>query len=294
MGARFEFALGDGLPMTIHGSQLTSVVWNTRSASAQTKSAILLAGLVAGTHVTVIEKARSRDHTERMLTSLGAPVESDGVSVKLAPVESIEPLDIDVPGDPSSAAFMIALGVLRPFGEIVIPDVCINPTRTGFINKLIEMGADIECIDRTAVAGDSVATIVARPSELRDGAVTADEVPSMIDELPLLACVAAAAGVSLDVSGASELRIKESDRISLVASNLSSVGARCEESSDGFRVYGERKSLRGHVRTGSDHRIAMAFGIISQVHGNAIEVDDPSCVRISYPAFWDDLRSLRQ
>jgi 3-phosphoshikimate 1-carboxyvinyltransferase len=293
MGARFEFAREDGLPMTIHGADLGSIVWNTRSASAQTKSAILLAGLVAGAQVTVIESAKSRDHTERMLTSLGASVEIENDKVTLVPVDQIAPLDLNVPGDPSSAAFIIALAVLRDEGEVLVRDVCVNKTRTGFMNKLIEMGGDIECVDKSAAAGEPVATIAARASQLADATVTADEVPAMIDELPLMACVAAAAGINLEVTGARELRVKESDRIHLVAENLRNVGADCEELDDGFRIAGAKRKLRGIVRTDGDHRIAMAFGILGQLDGNQIEVDDPSCVRVSYPSFWDDLRSLR-
>lgn len=294
MGARFEFARDDGLPMTIHGGNLSGITWNTRAASGQTKSAILLAALVGGVRVSVVESHKSRDHTERMLTSLGAPVETTDTEVHLSPVDQIAPLDLNVPGDPSSAAFMIALGVLSEKGEMVLPDVCVNRTRTGFMEKLIAMGAQVECVNQSAAAGDAVATIIARGSELHDITVTADEVPAMIDELPLLACVAAQAGINLEVSGASELRVKESDRISLVVSNLAAVGVDCEEKSDGFRVFGKKKRLAGRVRTDGDHRIAMAFGVLGEIGGNAIEVDDPACVRVSYPSFWDDLRLLRR
>lgn len=294
MGARFEFAREDGLPMTIHGGNLSGISWNTRAASGQTKSAILLAGLVGGVPVSITESHKSRDHTERMFNSLGAHVESRETEVHFSPVEQIAPLELTVPGDPSSAAFMIALGVLTGNSEIVLPNVCVNRTRTGFMQKLIEMGANIECIDETEAAGDAVATIVVRASKLSDATVTAEEVPAMIDELPLLACVAAQAGISLEVGGASELRVKESDRISLVVSNLSSIGVDCEEKSDGFRVSGKKKHLAGRVRTDGDHRIAMAFGVLGEIDGNAIEVDDPSCVRVSYPSFWDDLRFLRR
>lgn len=292
MGAHFEFENGDGLPMTILGGTLTGISWNTRAASAQTKSAILLAGLTARVQVIVIENQKSRDHTERMLTSLGAPIEIDENTVRLSPVESIAPLEIAVPGDPSSAAFLVALAVLGQ-RELSIPDVCVNPTRTGFIGTLIEMGAGIEFSNKTAAAGDRVAEIIAAPSKLRDMIVTAERIPAMIDELPLLACVAAAAGVTLDVRGASELRVKESDRISAIVGNLSALGASVEERPDGFLVNGQRKPLKGKVITRGDHRIAMAFGVLAQLPGNEIEIDDPGCVSVSYPRFWDDLKSLR-
>lgn len=293
MGARFEFARADGLPMTVHGAQLGGIVWNTRTASAQTKSAILLAGLVAGVQVSVIESHKSRDHTERMLISLGAPVESDDLSVSLSPVESIAPLEISVPGDPSSAAYLVALGVLRQGGEVVLPGVCVNRTRIGFIETLVAMGGDVSFANRAAVAGDTSATIVARRSQLHDTIVTGAQVPAMIDELPLLACVAAAAGITLEVSGAAELRVKESDRISAVVANLNAIGVTGEELPDGFRITGRKTRLAGKVTTHGDHRIAMAFGILSALPGNTIEIDNPECVAVSYPGFWEDLRTVR-
>lgn len=293
MGARFEFARGDGLPMTVHGAELSGISWNTRAASAQTKSAILLAGLCSGVQVTVIESHKSRDHTERMLTSLGAPVESDELSVSLSPTESIAPLDLDVPADPSSAAYFIALAVLGGVEEIRLPDVCVNRTRTGFIETLRRMGARIDQVEKTAVAGDVAATVIARKSRLRDCSVIATDIPSMIDELPLLACVAAAAGVTLEVHGASELRVKESDRISAVVQNLNAVGASARELPDGFVVQGIQPRLRGRVMTHGDHRIAMAFGILGALAGASIDIDDRQCVAVSYPAFWDDLAAAR-
>lgn len=292
MGARFEFARDDGLPMTIHGGRLAGISWNTRAASAQTKSAILLAGLSAGVQVTVIEAEKSRDHTERMLVSVGAPVESDATSVSLSPVESIGPLELAVPGDPSSAAYFVALAVLGGVKEIRLPHVCVNNTRTGFIDTLREMGARIDYEDRVAVAGDVSATVVARKSRLHDCAVGASQIPAMIDEVPLLACVAAAAGIHVEVRGANELRVKESDRIAAVAQNLRAVGASIEELSDGFSVDGQKRHLKGRVTTYGDHRIAMAFGILGAIAENSIEIDDPDCVGVSYPHFWQDLQGV--
>ena len=293
MGARFELARGDGLPMTIHGGRLAGVTWNTRSASAQTKSAILLAGLVGGVQVSVIESGKSRDHTERMLTSLGVPVETVGTTVSLSPVQLVSPLDLMVPGDPSSAAYFVAYAVLGG-GEVSIPGVCVNPTRTGFIDTLVEMGARVELQDTAAAAGDSVAKIVARKSSLRDFIVESDRIPSMIDEIPLLACVAAYAGITLEVRGAQELRVKESDRIAVVAQNLRAVGADVEERADGFIVRGAKRSLSGRIITEGDHRIAMSFGVLGALPESSIEIDDRECVGVSYPGFWDDLASLRR
>jgi 3-phosphoshikimate 1-carboxyvinyltransferase len=295
MGARVEFERGDGLPMTVYGGDLAGIAWNTRAASAQTKSAILFAGLLAGVGVTVSELRRSRDHTERMLASLGVPINAGGTSVSLTPVPMLEPLDLRVPSDPSSAAFPAALGALATEGEIRIPGVCINPTRIGFLNVLSRMGGSVRLLEKQIVAGEPTATIVVAPRKLHGIRVGADEVPAMIDELPLLACVAAAAGVSLDVSGAEELRVKESDRISVVVSNLKAIGAEAEEKRDGFRLPGTgSRTLRGRVATHGDHRIAMAFGVLSYLDGNEIEIDDRECVVISYPDFWTDLASLAQ
>ena len=292
MGARFEFEHGDGLPMIVHGGDLAGIAWNTRAASAQTKSAILFAGLLAGVGLTVRELRRSRDHTERMLASLGVPMAIGETSVSLTPVSGLEPLSIAMPADPSSAAYPIALGALATAGEVRIPGVCINPTRIGFLNVLNRMGASVRFTEKSTVAGEETSTIVVMPRKLSGVRISADDVPSMIDELPLLACVAAACGVDLDVSGAEELRVKESDRISVVVSNLKAIGAVAEERRDGFKVLGRAGPLRGKVVTHGDHRIAMAFGVIALLDGNRIEIDDRDCVAISYPHFWRDLQSL--
>lgn len=292
MGADVEFERDDGLPMTIRGGRLAGVAWNTRGASAQTKSAILFAGLCGRVQVSVMEARRSRDHTERMLASLGAPLNVENNTVTLSPVDSIGPLDLAVPADPSSAAYFVALGVLGVAREVVMPDVCLNPTRIGFVETLKAMGADIECRDKTASAGDSVATVIARPSTLRSIIIAGEAVPAMIDELPLLACVAAAAGIDIEVRGAGELRFKESDRLAVVVSNLRALGAAAHELDDGFRVNAGSGRLAGRVTTHGDHRIAMSFGVLSRLAGNAIEIDDADCVAVSYPRFWDDLDAL--
>lgn len=294
MGATVEFAKDDGLPMTIHGGKLSGIAWNTRASSGQTKSAILLAGLVGGVQVSVRELQKSRDHTERMLISMGAPVETDELTVSLSPVESLAPLDITIPGDPSSAAYFIALGLLRKSGYVILPEVCINTTRTGFMGKLIAMGGDIVCEDIVAVAGDTSATVIARPSTLKDSVVDENEVTAMIDEIPLLGCVAAALGIALEVRGAAELRVKESDRISALVSNLNAIGARAEESPDGFRILRGLRTFAGDVETHGDHRIAMAFGVLGALPGNDIAIDDLECVDISYPSFWADLERVAQ
>lgn len=292
MGARFEFERGDGLPMRIIGGALAPLVWTSAAASAQVKSAILLAGVAAGVEVEVREPSRSRDHTERMLTAQGAVVAVQGSTVRLAPPPDgrLRPLCITVPSDPSSAAFLAALAALADEGAMELPNVCLNPTRTGFFRALERMGARVETSDVRQEGGEELGTVLVRPSRLRGIELPAADVPSMIDELPLLACVAARAEGSTRVSGAAELRVKESDRIATVVSNLRAIGATAEETPDGFVVAGSDRPLRGRVRALGDHRIAMAFGVLGAIPGNAIEIDDPACVAVSYPGFWDDVR----
>jgi 3-phosphoshikimate 1-carboxyvinyltransferase len=292
MGARFEFESGDGLPMTVHGVELRSIDWDTKSASAQVKSAILLAGLVSQVEVRVTETSRSRDHTERMLRSMGVDVESDRNQVCLRPARRLTPLDLAVAADPSSAAFFVALATLADAGELQLDDVCLNPTRIGFINAIKRMGGDIRVTARATEGGEETGTLSVYPASLADLRITAADVPSLIDELPLLACVAAAAGVELEVTGAAELRVKESDRISVVVRNLRAVGARAEELPDGLRVLPGPRAFAGTVDPVGDHRIAMAFGILSAASGNRIQISNREVVAVSYPGFWDDLKRV--
>jgi 3-phosphoshikimate 1-carboxyvinyltransferase len=292
MGARFDFARGDGLPMTVHGTDLRSIDWDTKASSAQVKSAILLAGLVAGVEVRVTEKSPSRDHTERMLRSGGVDIENDGCQVCLRPTTRVAAQEIDVPADPSSAAFFVALAALAKDGELVLGGVCLNPTRTGFLDVMQRMGARIEVVERTESGGETVASLRIRPSDLRGATVGGTDIGSIIDELPLLACVAAGAGVELEIRGAEELRVKESDRIATVVQNLRAVGAEVDELADGLRVHATRRALSGTIDPHGDHRIAMAFGILSAATGNQIRVMNPECVAVSYPRFWEDLQAV--
>jgi 3-phosphoshikimate 1-carboxyvinyltransferase len=292
MGARLEFDHGDGLPMTVHGVDLRSIDWDTHASSAQVKSAILLAGLVAGVEVRVTEKSPSRDHTERMLRAMGVGVESDGNQVSLRPARRLNPIEVDVPADPSSAAFFVALGSLASAGELTLTEVCLNHTRTGFLDVMTRMGADVQVIASTNSGGEQIGTLRVRPAQLRGAKITEAAVPSLIDELPLLACVAAGAGIELEITGAAELRVKESDRISTVVKNLRAVGAVAEELPDGLRIHGPRRELAGAIDPRGDHRIAMAFGILSAASGNRITVSNAECVSVSYPGFWEDLRRV--
>jgi 3-phosphoshikimate 1-carboxyvinyltransferase len=288
MGARVELPPHGGLPMTVHGGHLHAAEWKSEIASAQVKSAVLLAGLAAGVHVCVTEPARSRDHTERMLAARGARVTVHDTRVELEP-STLQLLDIAVPGDPSSAAFFAGLAALADGGELRLTGVCVNPTRTGFLDCLRAMGAHVDEADCHDEGGEPVADLVVAPGPLRATTISEREVPAMIDEIPLLACVATrAAGVTV-ITGANELRVKESDRIAAVVANLCAIGAAAEELPDGMRITGSGAPLRGHVTTHGDHRLAMAFAVLGAAAGNDIEVDDRDCVGVSYPGFWADL-----
>ena len=297
MGASVEFEGSDGLPFTVRGGTLKPVEWTSKVPSAQVKSALLLAGIVSGVQVTVHEPARSRDHTERMLASVGAKValggSGAGYSATLHPVKSLAPLDIDIPTDPSSAAFFAALAALADSGELQMSSVLRNDTRWGFFDTLRKMGAKVGESSVDLRAGEPVVgELRVAPGKLAGVRVSAELVPSMIDELPILACLAARAEGETIVNGAAELRVKESDRIAAVVSNLVAVGATAEELPDGFRIVGSDKPLKGRVTTRGDHRIAMAFGVLAALPRNEIEIDDRECVGVSYPGFWAELAKV--
>ena len=289
MGARVELPSHGGLPMTIYGATLHDIVWNNEIASAQVKSAVLLAALVSGVKARVNEPTKSRDHTERMLAARGAMLEISEGGVGFDELGELHAIDTAVPGDPSSAAFFAALAALADSGTIRLEHVCINETRTGFFRHLREMGAAVVEENCRGEGGELVADIVISPVALRPGLVTARDVPSMVDEIPMLACLATRVDGETVVGGAGELRVKESDRISAVVSNLRAIGADAEETPDGMRIRGSNLPLSGRVVTHGDHRLAMAFGILGAARGNDIEVDDPDCVAVSYPQFWADL-----
>jgi len=295
MGAQFTFDAGEHLPMVVTGGRLRSIDFESPTASAQVKSAILLAGLVGRVRVTVREPVRSRDHTERMLAALGIDVRSLGLEASLEPASQLAPFQLDVPADPSSAAFFAALaaaGGVRGGGPLELTDVALNPTRLGFFHVLRDMGADVAWEVHREECGEPVGSIAVSPLALRGVEVRGEQVPAMIDELPMLACLGALADGVTEIRGASELRVKESDRIAAVVQNLRVVGADADELPDGLRVRGGSKSLGGAVQTHGDHRLAMAFGVLGALSGNAITVDDPDCVSVSYPRFWSDLERV--
>ena len=289
MGATFAFERGDGLPMAVTGGGLRGLTWHSDTASAQVKGALLLAGYCAGVPVEVHEPVLSRDHTERMMRARGVDVRSEGTVATLVPGAAMRARDVRVPGDPSSAAFFASLAALARGGDLELPGVLANPARTGAFRVLDRMGAHVGWEDIEDAGGEPIATLVARPRTLVGTTIEPDEVPSLIDELPVLACVAARAAGETRVTGAHELRVKESDRIALVVRNLRAVGADAEELPDGFVVRGTDRPFAGRIVTEGDHRIAMAFAVLGAATGGAIEVDDRGCVGVSYPMFWSDL-----
>jgi 3-phosphoshikimate 1-carboxyvinyltransferase len=292
-----ELERADRLPLELTGGSLTPLAHRSPHASAQIKSAILLAGLSGGVEVSVLEPYRSRDHTERMLSSLGVKVTSgsvaDGWLVRLTPPSGpLAPLEMRVPGDPSSAAFILALGLLADAGELRVRDVCLNPTRTGFIGALRRMGGRIEVAKEREEGGEPVGDLLAAPSRLRGTTICAEEVPSLIDEIPVLAALATRAEGETRITGAAELRAKESDRITVMVRNLRTLGAHVEELPDGMVVQGSDAPLAGRVQAHHDHRIAMAFGVLAAHPANRITIDQPQIVDVSFPGFWRLLNSL--
>jgi len=208
---------------------------------------------------------------------------------QLTQFEVLTPQDTVVPGDPSSAAFFAALAALADSGEIRLERVCVNETRIGFLDQLRLMGTRVTEIDRRPEGGEWVADLVIAPNRLAATLVRESHVPAMVDELPLLACVATRAEGETVITGAGELRVKESDRIAAVVANLKAIGASAEELPDGMRIVGSDRPLAGRVKTYGDHRLAMAFGVLGAASGNEIEIDDQDCVGVSYPGFWADL-----
>jgi 3-phosphoshikimate 1-carboxyvinyltransferase len=296
MGASVETTDGHA-PLRILGAALQPIRYESPVASAQVKSCVLLAGLFANEGpTTVVEPAASRDHTERLLRAVGARVERGPLSASVWPAERLEPLDLDVPGDFSSAAPFLAAAALLPDSEVRIHAVGVNPTRTGFLHVLERMGARISVYNRRTVAGEPVADLEVRSSDLVATDVEPAEVPLLIDELPLFALCAAHAHGESGVTGARELRVKESDRIETVAQALRAIGVRVHERPDGFRVRGIPRRPRGGatVETGGDHRIAMVAALAGLSSREPVEIRDAECVGVSFPGFFEMLDSLAQ
>ncbi|WP_028951018.1 3-phosphoshikimate 1-carboxyvinyltransferase [Sulfurihydrogenibium subterraneum] len=297
MGAKIDGRKdANNLPISIRGGKLKGISYFNSKMSAQVKSAILLAGLYAKTPTEVIEPIVSRDHTEKMLNWMGANIEIDfiteGYKVKISQTDRLKPIHINVPADPSSAAFFAAAAAIVPKSEIILKDVMVNPTRDGFFRKLKEMGADIEYKNKRDEAGEIVADVVVKYNDLKGVKVVKEEVPSMIDELPLLAIVSTQAEGETIITGADELRVKESDRIKAIVENFKRLNLEIEELEDGMIIKGKQKVKGGVVDSYKDHRIAMGFAILGLISEDGITIKDADCVYISYPEFFKHLEKV--
>ncbi|RME65170.1 MAG: 3-phosphoshikimate 1-carboxyvinyltransferase, partial [Nitrospirae bacterium] len=257
MGAEVFGRKGNSLaPLAIKGEVLKGITYESPHASAQVKSAVLLAGLYATGRTTFIEPYKSRDHTERMLSAMGAPVEVNGNEVSIEQSRALSPIEITIPGDFSSSAFFICASLMVPGSEVVIKNVLINPTRTGLLNILKRMGAEIKLENQKEVSGEPVADLVCKYSpSLKATKVSPEEVPSMIDEFPIFAVLATCAEGDTVITGASELRVKESDRIATMTRTLSQMGASVEELPDGMIIHGPSKLKGAKVNSFGDHRV---------------------------------------
>ena len=303
MGAAVDYLERPGvLPMRISGGALTSIRHDGKVASAQVKSAILLAGIGAGVPVEVREPHRSRDHSERMLEAMGADVaegwRGDAWSVRLPdPPARLDPLHMDIPGDFSSAAYFLAWAALatgqRP---VTIRSVGLNPTRTGLLPVLARMGVDVEVVLGGAPGGEPAGDlrVAGQATGLQAVEVGKDEIPGLIDEIPVVAVLAARAEGVTRITGAAELRVKESDRLAALAVNLRRIGVAVEELPDGLEIRGTGKPLSGRVECFHDHRIAMAFGVMGASPGCDLAIDDPGVADVSFPGFWELLSRVER
>ena len=295
MGARFIERNGDGLPLTVEGARLQPLSYEMPVSSAQIKSAILFAGVAGEVPVSVREPhGRSRDHTERLLRAFGYGVAEIDGWIRFSPEGRIEPFDIQVPGDPSSAAFLVGAALLAEQGELRISGVGINPTRIGFLEVLRRMGGQVGIENTTTRFGEPVGDLLVRPGALLATDVAAGEIPGLIDEIPLLAVLASRAEGVTAFRHVGELRVKESDRLGLIAENLRAVGARAEVVGDDLIVEGRHRPPRGRVRTAADHRLAMAFAVLRTLPGAEIKIDDMTCAAVSFPGFPETLRRIRR
>lgn len=291
-------------PLKITGKQLHGITWKTSVASAQVKSAILCAGLYAKGNTTVLEPAISRDHTEKMLAAFGhAPAVTDltddsgkfaGHSVSVTPAQELwSPEQITVPGDISSAAYFIAAACLVPNSEVLIRNVGINETRDGILRVARAMGADITVLNENRAAEPS-ADLLVRTSSLHGTIVEGDMIPTLIDEIPIIAVMAAAADGTTIIRDAAELKVKESDRIAAMTEGLQAMGCRITPTGDGMIIEGGALLRGAAIRTFKDHRIAMSFAIAALIAEGETVLDDAGCVDISYPTFFENLNQLRQ
>jgi 3-phosphoshikimate 1-carboxyvinyltransferase len=292
MGARVETAEGGGLPMRIRGAALRGITYELPVASAQVKSAVLIAGLLSSGKTTVVEKAPTRDHTENLFTAMGVPVARGKSSVTVEGGARLEGIRVAVPGDISSAAFFLVAASMLPGSEVRLENVGINPTRTGLLEALRRMGADIRRENVSVQGGEPAADLVVRSSVLHAIEIGGELVPSLIDELPVLAVAATRAEGETVIRDAGELRHKESDRIEAIVTNLRRLGADIEAFEDGFAVRGPCRLEGAAVSSCGDHRIAMAMAVAGLAAEGSTRIENSEVIGISYPGFFVDLRDL--
>ena len=293
MGAGIQ-AEGEGgsAPLVIHGGALNGTTYELPVASAQVKSAILLAGLFAEGMTTVIQPVETRDHTERMLDLFNVRTSTDGKAISIMGGQQLQPCDFVVPGDISSAAFWLAAAAVSPGAHLRIQNVGINPTRSGILDVLERMGADINSVASIDGRGERIGEITVSGGKLNGIEISGDLVANIIDELPIIAVTAALAGGTTVIRDAGELRVKETDRIAAVAKNLQAMGAEIEEFDDGMTIYGGRVLNGAAIDSYGDHRIAMAFAIAGLFADGETIIRDAECIAVSYPGFEKDLQLL--
>ena len=297
MGAHISGRSGGNLaPLAIQGQQLRGATIRTPVASAQVKSALLLAALTATGDTTVIEPVQSRDHSERMLRAFGAQLSVGGpglTEVTVTPGASLRGQDVIVPGDISSAAFWLVAGAITPGADLTVQNVGLNPSRTGVLDVLKQMGARIELLNGREVAGEPVGDLRVTHGPLQAFTIGADLIPRLVDEIPVLAVAACYAEGISRVSGAEELRVKETDRLAVMARQLGAMGARIEEFADGMAIEGGVALQGADVDSETDHRVAMSLAVAAQVAHGPTQLHRPEAAAVSYPGFWEDLERLQ-
>lgn len=285
---------GDHAPIAIRGQELHGITYSLPVASAQLKSALLLAGLIARGKTTITEPVLSRDHTERSLDYLGVPLSMKGLSVSVEGRTEFKSKEIHIPGDFSSAAFLVVAALICPNSELVIKNVGLNPTRTGLIEVLIKMGGRIEIQNQREQCGEPVGGLFIRSSPLSGLTVEGDILPRMIDELPILCVAAAVANGETVIRGAQELRVKETDRIAAMTRELRRMGVQIEELPDGMRIMGGRPLSAAVCKSSGDHRIAMAMSIAGLAAKGKTVVEDTACIATSFPGFEKTIQRINR
>lgn len=294
MGAKLETeGAGDCPPLVINGSaSLRGIEYRLPVASAQVKSCVLLAGLLAQGKTTVVQPVPTRDHTERMLEFFGVPLERDGERISVTGGRLPQARDFSVPGDISSAAFWLVAAAAQPGANVVVRDVGLNPTRTGLLAVLLRMGARLREENQTKGPGEACGKIEILGAELRGTTIAGREIPNVIDEIPVLAVAGALARGTTVIRDAGELRVKESDRLAVVAQHLAAMGADVEEQPDGLTIQGGRPLRGARLTSHGDHRIAMAFAIAGLFAEGETVIENASCVETSYPGFAHQLEKI--